>query len=71
LKQAEAARQQAEAHELEARRQTYAADMNNAQQALAINDLGRVRQLLDAYRPRPGGPDCSVTGIFVWPVTRR
>ncbi|HRY51376.1 MAG TPA: serine/threonine-protein kinase [Candidatus Paceibacterota bacterium] len=57
LKQAEAARQQAEAHELEARRQTYAADMNNAQQALAINDLGRVRQLLDAYRPRPGGPD--------------
>ncbi|MHC1763343.1 MAG: protein kinase [Verrucomicrobiia bacterium] len=52
-----AQRRRAEAHELEARRQTYAADMNNAQQALAINDLGRVRQLLDAYRPQPGGPD--------------
>jgi eukaryotic-like serine/threonine-protein kinase len=53
LKEAEAARAQAQARGLEARRQAYAADMNHAQQALAADDLGRARRLLDAYRPRP------------------
>ena len=51
------ARAAAEAQELETRRLAYAADMNNAQQALTMNDLGRARQLLDAYRPGPGEVD--------------
>jgi WD40 repeat protein/serine/threonine protein kinase len=34
--------------------QAYASDMSLAQQALAINDLGRARRLLEAHRPVPG-----------------
>lgn len=32
----------------------YAADMNLVQQALAMNNLGRARELLDRHRPPPG-----------------
>jgi WD40 repeat protein/serine/threonine protein kinase len=32
----------------------YASDMSLAQQALAMNDLGRARRLLEAHRPAPG-----------------
>ena len=39
------------------RRFAYAADMNLAQQALAKNNLGRARQLLDRHRPVPGQTD--------------
>jgi len=35
----------------------YASDMSLAQQALAMNDLGRARRLLDAHRPTPGQVD--------------
>ena len=35
----------------------YASDMSLAQQALAMNDLGRARRLLEAHRPRPGEVD--------------
>jgi WD40 repeat protein/class 3 adenylate cyclase/tRNA A-37 threonylcarbamoyl transferase component Bud32 len=35
----------------------YAADMSLAQQALAMNDLGRAQRLLDGHRPRPGESD--------------
>jgi WD40 repeat protein/predicted Ser/Thr protein kinase len=37
--------------------QAYASDMSLAQQALAINDLGQARRLLEAHRPTPGEPD--------------
>jgi hypothetical protein len=35
----------------------YASDMSLAQQALAMNDLGRARQLLEDHRPVPGEAD--------------
>ena len=35
----------------------YASDMSIAQQALAMNDLGRAQRLLDAHRPAPGQVD--------------
>jgi len=50
-------RERAEAQELATRRHAYAADMNLAQQALAANNLGRARGLLDRHRPLPGQPD--------------
>jgi eukaryotic-like serine/threonine-protein kinase len=50
-------RRAAEIQELHARQQAYAADINLAQQALAANDLGRAKTLLDSHRPRPGEPD--------------
>ncbi|HYE31853.1 MAG TPA: serine/threonine-protein kinase [Methylomirabilota bacterium] len=37
--------------------QTYAADINLAQQSLAQNNLGRARDLLLLHRPQPGEPD--------------
>jgi WD40 repeat protein len=43
--------------ELAARQEAYAADMNLAQHALAMNDLGRAKRLLDGHRPRAGEPD--------------
>jgi serine/threonine protein kinase/WD40 repeat protein len=52
-----ALRQQAERQELVARRRAYAADMTLAQQALAENNLGRVRTLLERQRPEPGEED--------------
>jgi serine/threonine protein kinase/WD40 repeat protein len=53
-------RQQAEAAELLARRTAYASDMNLVQQALAANNLGRARAILDRNRP-PQNPDSSAT----------
>jgi WD40 repeat protein/serine/threonine protein kinase len=37
--------------------QAYASDMSVAQQALAVNDLGRARRLLEAHRPASGELD--------------
>ncbi|MCU0915865.1 MAG: serine/threonine protein kinase, partial [Planctomycetes bacterium] len=37
--------------------QAYASDMSLAQQALAMNDVGRARRLLEAHRPDPGEVD--------------
>lgn len=37
--------------------QAYASDMGLAQQALALNDLGRTRRLLEGHRPAPGEAD--------------
>lgn len=45
------AREAAEVKAAEARRNAYAADMNLAQQALAVNNLGRARELLARYLP--------------------
>jgi len=50
-------RVRAEAEELAARRFSYASDLNLAQQALAANNLGRARELLERNRPRPGQLD--------------
>jgi len=41
----------------QAQTQAYASDMSLAQQALAMDDLGRARRLLDAHRPAPGEVD--------------
>ncbi|MBI4660658.1 MAG: protein kinase [Verrucomicrobia bacterium] len=54
---AERERQRAEFSELEARRTAYAASMNLAQQALAMNNLGRARDLLLSHRPKRGQQD--------------
>ncbi|MGE3313085.1 MAG: WD40 repeat domain-containing serine/threonine protein kinase, partial [Limisphaerales bacterium] len=50
-------RRQAQAQELLARQKSYAADINLAQHALAANNLGRARELLENHRPHANGPD--------------
>ena len=50
-------RRQAQAQELLARQKAYAADINLAQHALAANNLGRARELLENHRPKTSGPD--------------
>jgi WD40 repeat protein/serine/threonine protein kinase len=49
---------QAESHlRQQAQAEAYASDVSLAQQALATNDLGRARRLLEAHRPAPGEID--------------
>ncbi|MGC9940569.1 MAG: protein kinase [Verrucomicrobiota bacterium] len=50
-------RQQAEAAELTARQEAYASDMKLVQSALAENNLGRARELLNRQRPQPSQRD--------------
>jgi serine/threonine protein kinase len=50
-RQAELQRVRAEAGELIARQNAYAADMKEVQRALEDSDLGRVRELLNRHRP--------------------
>jgi len=50
-------RQRAETQERVAQRRAYAADMNLVQQALANDNLGLAKRLLDRYRPAEGEPD--------------
>ena len=50
-------RQEAQANELEMRRIAYASDMSLAQQALAMDDMGRAWQLLEDHRPVRGEDD--------------
>jgi eukaryotic-like serine/threonine-protein kinase len=50
-------RDQAQTQELAARRSAYAADVNLAQQALAVNNLGRAEELLNRHRPQLGERD--------------
>ncbi len=47
----------ASASEQQSRRLLYVADMNLAQQALNLNNLGKARRLLDRHRPAPGAED--------------
>jgi WD40 repeat protein len=54
---AEAESQRAEAQALDARRLAYSSDMNLAQQALAMDNIGRARGLLKRQRPPPGQKD--------------
>jgi WD40 repeat protein len=50
-------RTEAERQERAARQRSYAADINLAQQALAVNNLGRAQDLLAQHRPAPGQPE--------------
>ncbi len=52
-----ALREHAETQELAARRLAYASDMNLAQHALAVNNFGRARELINRQRPRLGEKD--------------
>jgi WD40 repeat protein len=49
--------QKAKASALEARQQAYATDMNLAQHALAVNNIGRAGELLNRHRPQVGESD--------------
>jgi WD40 repeat protein/serine/threonine protein kinase len=55
--EAEAARAEEAAQRRNAEALAYASDMSLAQQALATNDLGRARRLLEGHRPAPGEVD--------------
>ncbi len=55
--EAETARTEETAQRRKAEALAYASDMSLAQQALARNDLGRARRLLEAHRPAPGELD--------------
>jgi len=50
-------RQEAQANALAMRQLAYASDMSLAQQALAMNNLGRAQDLLNRHRPKPGERD--------------
>ena len=50
-------RKLAEQNERTTRQNLYAADMNVVQQALAQQNVGRARELLQAYEPKTGQPD--------------
>jgi len=64
-------RQQAEAKELAMRQLAYASDMSLAQQALAMNDLGRARRLLEDHQPGPGEVDlCGWEWRYLWQECR-
>src|SRR5205823_9497475 len=64
-------RQRAEKGERAARQKAYAADMNLAQQALRLNNLGRARRLLDLHRPQPGEDDLrGWEWRYLWQLTR-
>lgn len=54
-----------------AKRLLYASDMNLAQQALKMNNLGRARRLLDRHRPQPGEEDLrGWEWRYLWQLTR-
>jgi WD40 repeat protein/serine/threonine protein kinase len=57
LVRARQAREKEAALRRQVQAQAYASDMSVAQQALAANDLGRARRLLEAHRPAPGQLD--------------
>jgi WD40 repeat protein/serine/threonine protein kinase len=52
-----AAQEKEAASRRQAQAQAYASDMSLAQQALAMDNLGRARRLLEAHRPAPGEVD--------------
>lgn len=61
--QATTAKQVAEAQASLNRHRAYASDMNLAQQALSVNNLGRARELLERYLPHENASyDLSITG---------
>ena len=77
-KVAETERQRADAQarkasesQQQARRLLYAADMNLAQQALKLNNLGKARRLLERHRPQSGEEDLrGWEWRYLWQLTR-
>ncbi|HAB15641.1 MAG TPA: protein kinase [Verrucomicrobiota bacterium] len=68
---ADAQAQKALANEERSRRLLYASDMNLAQQALKLNNLGRARRLLDRHRPQTGQEDLrGWEWRYLWQHTR-
>jgi serine/threonine protein kinase/WD40 repeat protein len=63
--------QKASASEQRARRLLYASDMNLAQQALKLNNVGKARRLLARHRPAPGEEDLrGWEWRYLWQLTR-
>jgi WD40 repeat protein/tRNA A-37 threonylcarbamoyl transferase component Bud32 len=63
--------QKAIASQEQSRRLLYASDMNLAQQALRLNNVGKARRLLDRHRPKPGEPDLrGWEWRYLWQLTR-
>jgi serine/threonine protein kinase len=75
---AETERERADAHARKAsesqeqsRRLIYASDMNLAQQALKLNNVGKARRLLERHRPKPGEQDLrGWEWRYLWQMTR-
>jgi hypothetical protein len=68
---AETEKQRADAQAQHARRLLYGSDMNLAQQALKLNNVGRARRLLDRHRPQPGEEDLrGWEWRYLWQLTR-
>ena len=64
-------KERADGSQKQSRRLLYAADMNLAQQALKLNNLGRARRLLDRHRPQPGEEDLrGWEWRYLWQQTR-
>jgi serine/threonine protein kinase/WD40 repeat protein len=62
--------QKAFTSEQKSRRFLYASEMNVAQQALKVNNIGKARQLLDGHRPHPGEEDLrGWEWRYLWQLT--
>ena len=70
-KRADEQARKASESEQRARRLLYVSDMNLAQQALRLNNLGKARRLLDRHRPQPGEQDLrGWEWRYLWQLTR-
>ena len=70
-KRADAQAQKASESQRRSRRLLYASDMNLAQQALRMNNLGQARRLLDRHRSQPGEEDLrGWEWRYLWQLTR-
>jgi serine/threonine protein kinase/WD40 repeat protein len=68
---ADAQAKRATENQAQSRRLLYDSDMNLAQQALKLNNLGKVRRLLDRHRPGPGEEDLrGWEWRYLWQQTR-
>ncbi len=68
---ADAQARKATESQAQSRRLLYASDMNNAQQSLKQNNLGKARRLLDRHRPQPGEEDLrGWEWRYLWQLTR-
>ena len=66
----EQARRASASHQ-RSRRLLYAADMNLAQQSLKLNNVGKVRRLLERNRPQPGEEDLrGWEWRYLWQLTQ-
>src|SRR5215510_1259555 len=65
-------RDKATQQELSNRRLLYAAHMNLAMQAWEVNDIGRVRELVESHIPRPGEEDMrGFEWYYLWRICHR